>query len=331
MSTKKLTQVEVDALIRSVDTNATAAADVSSSKKIRDFEFGGDDLSLLGDYYALRVINDRFARLARAVFQPMLRFQPRITAMAPEVKTFDEYCENAPSLMSLTTSRIDELRGSKMMVIEPDFIAALTNAYYGGDLGLKHRPRNEFTATESRIVDIITKGLNENLLAAWQDLMPLTFSDEAREENLQFVSFVDGAETVIVCSFSVQLPKTNTARIDILYPLQTLKPIAAQLRSRMQTEVIDDDLTWRERLERAVLDVPLPLNVQICKPRLSLSQLIDMRKGDVYPIKLREGLTVLIKGEKMFLANIGEVAGTSAITITKKLNTESSSNRILAA
>jgi flagellar motor switch protein FliM len=320
MSSKKLTQVEVDALISSVNTNTLAAADVSASKQIRDFEFGADDLSLLGDYYALRVINDRFARLARAVFQPMLRFQPRITAMSPEVKTFDEYCENAPSLMSLTTSRIDELRGSKMMVIEPDLIAALTNAYYGGDLGLKNRPRNDFTATEDRIVDIITKGLNENLLAAWQDLMPLTFSDESREENLQFVSFVDGTETVIVCSFSIQLPKTKTARIDILYPLQTLKPIAAQLRSRMQSEVMDDDLTWRERLEIAVSEVSLILDVQVCKPRLSLSQLIDMRKGDVYPIRLREGLSVLIKDEKIFIANIGEVAGTSAITITKKIH-----------
>ena len=320
MSSKKLTQVEVDALISSVDINTPATADVSTSKKIRDFEFGADDLSLLGDYYALRVINDRFARLARAVFQPMLRFQPRITAMPPEVKTFDEYCENAPSLMSLTTSRIDELRGSKMMVIEPNFIAALTNAYYGGDLGLKSRPRNEFTATEDRIVDIITKGLNENLLTAWQDLMPLTFSDESREENLQFVSFVDGQETVIICSFSIQLPKTEPARIDILYPLQTLKPIAAQLRSRMQSEVMDDDLTWRERLEIAVSEVPLLLDVQVCKPRLSLSQLIDMRKGDVYPIRLREGLSVMIKGEKMFIANIGEVAGTSAITITKKIH-----------
>jgi flagellar motor switch protein FliM len=320
MSSKKLTQVEVDALISSVDTDAMATADVSASKLIRDFEFGADDLSLLGDYYALRVINDRFARLARAVFQPMLRFQPRITAMSPEVKTFDEYCENAPSLMSLTTSRIDELRGNKMMVIEPDFIAALTNAYYGGNLGLKHNPRNDFTATENRIVDLITEGLNEKLLASWQDLMPLTFSDETREENLQFVSFVDGAETVIVCSFSIELPKTKTARIDILYPLQTLKPIAAQLRSRMQSEVIGDDLTWRERLELAVLAVPLLLAVQVCKPRLPLSQLMDMQKGDVYPIRLREGLSVMIKDEKMFLANIGEVAGTSAITITKKIH-----------
>lgn len=322
MSSKKLSQDEVDALIRSLDNEegVISSKNIVTDKDVRDFAFGSDDLSLLGDYYALRVINERFARLARSVFQPMLRVQPRISAALPAVMTFDEYCADAPPLMSLTTSRIDELRGSKMMVIRPDFISALTNAYYGGNLGVKYQPRPDFTATETRVIEIVTDGLNQMLLSAWQDLMPLTFSDEAREENLQFASFVDGAETVIVCSFSVQLPKSEPASIDILYPLQTLKPIAAQLRSRMQSEVIDDDLTWRERLERAVMQIRLPINAQLSKPKVSLRKLLEIESGDVFPIQIREGLGILVQGQKMFNADIGTVGGISAITITRKLD-----------
>ena len=52
------------------------AADVAASSDVRAFEFGEDDLSLMGDYYALRLINERFARHARGVFLPMLRLQP---------------------------------------------------------------------------------------------------------------------------------------------------------------------------------------------------------------------------------------------------------------
>jgi flagellar motor switch protein FliM len=322
MSSKKLSQDEVDALIRSLDNEegVISSKNIVTDKDVRDFAFGSDDLSLLGDYYALRVINERFARLARSVFQPMLRVQPRISAAMPAVMTFDEYCADAPPLMSLTTSRIDELRGSKMMVIRPDFISALTNAYYGGNLGVKYQPRPDFTATETRVIEIVTDGLNQMLLSAWQDLMPLTFSDEAREENLQFASFVDGTETVIVCSFSVQLPKSEPASIDILYPLQTLKPIAAQLRSRMQSEVIDDDLTWRERLERAVMQIRLPINAQLSKPKVSLRKLLEIESGDVFPIQIREGLGILVQGQKMFNADIGTVGGISAITITRKLD-----------
>ena len=322
MSSKKLSQDEVDALIRSLDNEegVISSKNIVTDKDVREFAFGSDDLSLLGDYYALRVINERFARLARSVFQPMLRVQPRISAAMPAVMTFDEYCADAPPLMSLTTSRIDELRGSKMMVIRPDFISALTNAYYGGNLGVKHQPRPDFTATETRVIEIVTNGLNQMLLFAWQDLMPLTFSDEAREENLQFASFVDGAETVIVCNFSVQLPQSEPASIDILYPLQTLKPIAAQLRSRMQSEVIDDDMTWRERLERAVMQIRLPINAQLSKPKVSLRKLLEIESGDVFPIQIREGLGILVQGQKMFNADIGTVGGISAITITRKLD-----------
>ena len=322
MSSKKLSQDEVDALIRSLDNEegVISSKNIVTDKDVREFAFGSDDLSLLGDYYALRVINERFARLARSVFQPMLRVQPRISAAMPAVMTFDEYCADAPPLMSLTTSRIDELRGSKMMVIRPDFISALTNAYYGGNLGVKYQPRPDFTATETRVIEIVTDGLNQMLLSAWQDLMPLTFSDEAREENLQFASFVEGTETVIVCSFSVQLPKSEPASIDILYPLQTLKPIAAQLRSRMQSEVIDDDMTWRERLERAVMQIRLPINAQLSKPKVSLRKLLEIESGDVFPIQIREGLGILVQGQKMFNADIGTVGGISAITITRKLD-----------
>ena len=322
MSSKKLSQDEVDALIRSLDNEegVISSKNIVTDKDVREFAFGSDDLSLLGDYYALRVINERFARLARSVFQPMLRVQPRISAAMPAVMTFDEYCADAPPLMSLTTSRIDELRGSKMMVIRPDFISALTNAYYGGNLGVKYQPRPDFTATETRVIEIVTDGLNQMLLSAWQDLMPLTFSDDAREENLQFASFVEGTETVIVCSFSVQLPKSEPASIDILYPLQTLKPIAAQLRSRMQSEVIDDDMTWRERLERAVMQIRLPINAQLSKPKVSLRKLLEIESGDVFPIQIREGLGILVQGQKMFNADIGTVGGISAITITRKLD-----------
>ena len=48
-------------------------------------------LELLGDYYALRLINERFARLVRSIFLPMIRMQPKINPFPPEVKTYDEY------------------------------------------------------------------------------------------------------------------------------------------------------------------------------------------------------------------------------------------------
>ena len=65
----------------------------------------------------------RFARFARSVFQPMLRVTPRISSFPPEVKTFDEYSSSLDSFMSLSTYRIEELRGSVLVVFSPAFTA----------------------------------------------------------------------------------------------------------------------------------------------------------------------------------------------------------------
>ena len=257
MSSRKLTSEEVDALMEGLQaSDYEVQADVADSSDVRAFQFGQDDLSLMGDYYALRLINERFARHARAVFLPMLRLQPRISPFPPEVKTFDEYCEGIDNFMNLNISRMEELRGPMLLTLGPKFISTLTASFYGGSIYQPDQKRTEFTNTEERVIELVHEGLSECLSAAWTDLMPINLSHQGREVNPQFASFVDGSELVIICAFLIQLPNGESVNMDVVYPLQTLKPIATQLRSRMQSDT-NDDVSWRERMEHAILNIPL--------------------------------------------------------------------------
>jgi len=243
MSSRKLSSEEVDALMDGLKSSAyDVNADVSGSGDVSAFQFGQDDLSLMGDYYALRLINERFARIARGVFLPMLRVQPRISPFPPEVKTFDEYCDSIDGFMNLNISRMEELRGPMLMTMRPKFISTLTASYYGGSIFQPDQKRNEFTTTEERVIEIIHRGLSNSLAQAWSDLMPITLAQPSREVNPQFASFVDGSELVIICSFLIQLPDAEAVNLEVVYPLQTLKPIASQLRSRVQSDNGDDDV-----------------------------------------------------------------------------------------
>ncbi len=317
----KLSKTEVEALISGLDGadgEVSKAEQVAADKKIRDFTFGSDDLSLLGDYYALRVINERFARFSRTVFQPMLRLQPRVTALNPTVKTFEDYSFSSENFMSLTLARIELLRGNLMMVISPDLVSKLTNAYYGGNLGLsKNARRPEFTSTEMRMIEIITGGLIEALDIAWSELIKLEFSDITREENLQFVSFVDDTEQVICCTFEIQLPGTQPAAFDVIYPLQTLKPIAAQLRSRMQSDSVGS-LSWTERLQNAVFNVPLSCTARLTTVEKSMAQVLSYKNDDVLPITINGPLELVVENREFFEAELGDVGGTLAVSLVKQ-------------
>ena len=321
-ASKKLTSEEVDALIAGLGDDSEALDSVSSVEalEVKSFSFGSDDLSLLGDYYALRMINERFCRFARSVFLPMLRIQPRISSFPPEVKTFDEYSSDADSFMSLTTSRLEELRGSSLLVVAPNFISLLTNAYYGGTaVRPLRRVPGEFTATEQRVIEIISGGLMAAMQNAWKDLTPVSFAIQSHEENMQFASFVDNSETVIVCTFLVQLPGSEPATFDVVYPLQTLKPIASLLRSRVQSEFVSEDLSWRQKLERAILNIPLVVTAELARPKVSMKNLLNLQDGDTFPMQVNNGIKVLVEGKTLFNAELGQVGPQAALYLRDRI------------
>ena len=319
-TSRKLSSDEVSALmagLQSGDINTNSG--INTDIEVTDFTFGSDNLELLGDYYALRLINERFARLVRSIFLPMIRIQPKINPFPPEVKTYDEYSAGLNSFMSLTTSRIDELRGSMLLVLEPSFISVLTNCYYGGKLANFPSAKAEFTATEDRIIEIVSDGMRQCLQNAWKDLMPITIRHQAREVNPQFATLVESTDSVIICSFVVQLPNIDSASFDVIYPLQTLKPIASLLRSRVQSDVIDDDTSWRERLEKSVLNVPLPISAILSEPSISLSKLVKLKKGDVMNLPPIDGVDFFVDDKLLFKSEIGETNGQAAVSLKTRI------------
>lgn len=315
-TSRKLSSDEVSALMEGLQSGEiTANSGLNNDVEVSDFTFGSDNLELLGDYYALRLINERFARLVRSIFLPMIRMQPKINPFPPEVKTYDEYSAGLNSFMSLTTSRIDELRGSMLLVLEPSFISVLTNCYYGGKLANFPSTKSEFTATEDRIIEIVSDGMTQCLQNAWKDLMPITIRHQAREINPQFATLVESTDSVIICSFVVQLPNIDSASFDIIYPLQTLKPIASLLRSRVQSDVIDDDTSWKDRLENSIMNVPLSVSAILSEPSVSLSELIKFKEGDIINLPRVDGVDFFVDDKILFKAEIGETNSQVAVSL----------------
>ena len=150
--------------------------------------------------------------------------------------------------------------------------------------------------------------------------MPVTLVCQNREVNPQFASFVDSADLVIICSFVVQLPGIDAATFDIIYPLQTLKPIASLLRSRVNSDVVEDDKTWRERLQNSVLNVPLPVSAILSEPKVKVSQMVNFKKGDLLQLGPVDGVDFLVDKKLLFKAEIGESNGQAAISLKNRIS-----------
>ena len=319
---RKLSTEEVNALmegLRSGDLSTSTSIKDSSAVEYKTFHFGSDDLALLGDYYALRLINERFARTVRSIFLPLLRVQPRISSFPPEVKTFEEYSSGLDAFMSMTNNRIEELRGSMLTVLPPNFVSLCTSSRYGGKLEVSDNNRTEFTSTEDKIIEVINEGVCKVLEQCWKDLTPITIKFHSREQNPQFAAFVESSDLVIVCSFVMQLPKIDSLSFDVVYPLQTLKPVSSLLRSRVQSDVVESNMTWRDKLEKAVLEIPLKINATLSEPIVNFSKLLRLNVGNTLQIPISDKIDVYVEDIKMFNGDLGEYKGNSAINVKKRI------------
>ena len=77
------------------------------------------------------------------------------------------------------------------------------------------------------------------------------------------------------------------------------------MRSRVQSDIINDDSSWRERLEKSVLNVPLPVSAILSEPSVSLSKLVKFMDGDVMNLPPIDGVDFFVNDKLLFKAEIG--------------------------
>jgi flagellar motor switch protein FliM len=309
-----MSRIPSSVLAAPVDT----PGDLRETREVRPFALGTGDVTGLADFYGLRAIHERFGRIARQAFVPMLRFQPRITSHPPELVSFDEFRRTLGNPVALTVWQMEELRGNQLMVMPHQLVSVLTNAFYGGGPVATPATQAEFSGTEQRVIELVTDRLMQAMQVAWRDVMPVSMSLAAREESTLFATFADGDEMVVDCRFTVQLPGGESARIDVVYPMQLLRPISSLLRSRLQSDQLDEDRSWRERLEQAVMGVPLSVSVRLCQPELPLNRIVALSAGDVLPVALTGTVDVLVAGRVLFQAQPGEQGGRAAVCILRQ-------------
>ena len=85
------------------------------------------------------------------------------------------------------------------------------------------------------------------------------------------------------------------------------------------SDVINDDISWRERLEKSVLNIPLPVSAILSEPSVSLSNLVQFKEGDVMNLPPVDGVDFYINDKMLFKAEIGETNGQVAISLKNRL------------
>ena len=311
-SASALTGEEVAALIDGI-----AEHEAAGDKGPKPFTFGADASRPLAAIPALDRMNERATRRLRERIEPLSRLKPRVTAEPVTVRRFDAWKAEQPEFLSVSLYRFRPLKGGILLAIAPELVGRLVDAFYGGPGIHSERLVKEFTPTEERLLTRLSEAVTETLVELWSEVMPVKAQLASREINTGHAALVAADEPVAVTRLSVAFGSGKPCRIDILYPVAALRAIEGQLSAKVHDDTGMSGAEWRERMGEALADVRLQARSVLARPTLSVSELLQLKAGDVIPISLPALVPLLVAGRQIALGKIGEQDGRAALKIEK--------------
>lgn len=320
-SSQLLSQEEIDALVTNADADSSGFSSPGiyrTNPNAAIYDLASEDSGLVAHLGALEMISDRFSRLFRVTLAGMLQYQPKIKIVELRVESFSDYRKQLKVPISLNIIKLDGLRGNALFVIEPQIIFNSLDRFFGG--GGKSRTTvegmREFTPTESRVIQMIVQGIFSDMKKSWEPVYKLNFEHVTSEINPQFAQIVDDTDLVIVSEFTIEMANDITGSIQVVYPFGAMKPIRHLLKNQVQADYADErDRIWKHQLKDCVKDVELDLKSDLAYPRISLLDLMNLKVGDIIPIKMPDTVIVQVEGVPTYEGIYGTVNGHAAIRL----------------
>ncbi len=320
-----LSQSEVDALLSAVSDNRTDGDDFGSDESMKggvvQYDLANQDRIIRGRMPTLDIIHDRFIRLFRVTLSNSLRKMANLSVNSTGPLKFSEFMNSLPLPSCLNILRLDPLRGAAIMVIESKLLYALVDSFFGGnDVPYTKIEGKDFTPIEIKIARRVVLSAIDDYEKAWEPVYPLKVGYSRTEINPQFVAVVAPSDVVIATTFDVELEKVS-GTIKIVIPYATLEPIKSKLSVGFQSEQLEVDFIWINRIKEQIMQTTANVLVKLGEADITMRDLMDLQPGDIIQLNTDATmpLDILVEGIPKFKGIPGLLKGNRALKIVDSL------------
>ena len=321
-----LSQSEVDALLSAVSDNKVDADEGGMGGDdvggIVQYDLANQDRIIRGRLPTLDIIHDRFIRLFRVTLSNGLRKMANLSVNSTGPLKFSEFMNSLPLPSCLNILRLDPLRGAAIMVIESKLLYALVDSFFGGnDVPYTKIEGKDFTQIEIKIARKVVLSALDDLEKAWEPVYPLKIGYSRTEINPQFVAVVPPSDVVIATTFDVELEKVS-GTIKIVIPYATLEPIKSKLSVGFQSEQLEVDHIWINRIKEQIMVTTVNMLVKLGEANINVNDLINLEIGDIIQLDQDASLPldVLVEGVSKFKCIPGVLKGQRAVKVMETLS-----------
>lgn len=320
-----LSQSEVDALLSAVSDNKVdvndGLGDGDGDGGVVQYDLANQDRIIRGRLPTLDIIHDRFIRLFRVTLSNGLRKMANISINSSGPLKFSEFMNSLPLPSCLNILRLDPLRGAAIMVIESKLLYALVDSFFGGnDVPYTKIEGKDFTQIEIKIARKLVLSALDDLEKAWEPVYPLKVGYSRTEINPQFVAVVPPSDVVVATTFDVELEKVS-GTMKLVIPYATLEPIKSKLSVGFQSEQLEVDHIWINRIKEQIMMTRTNIVVKLGEANISVNDLVNLEVGDIIQLDhdASVALDLLVESVAKFKCVPGVLKGQRAIKVVESL------------
>jgi flagellar motor switch protein FliM len=314
-----LSQDEVDALLNGVTGATDEPVEVQDTSGVRPYNLATQERIVRGRMPTLEIINERFARLLRIGLFNFVRRTAEISVGPVRVVKYAEFVRNLVVPTNLNLVHFKPLRGTALMIFNPDLVYLIIDNLFGGNGQFHTRVEGrDFTQTEQRIIQRMLSVVFEDLEKAWAPVHPVKLEYVRSEMNTQFANIATPNEVVVVTTFNIELGSAG-GEFHICMPYSMIEPIRDLLCSSLQGEQMDVDKRWVKLLSKQVQLADVELIVNLGRIELTLQQVLNMQPGDVISLEIAQPLVAEVDSVPVMECKCGVFNGQYALKVERLL------------
>jgi len=310
-----LSQDEVDALLKGATGESDEVQQEEDRGGVRPYNIATQERIVRGRMPTYEIINERFARFFRIGLFNFMRRTVDIAVGPVKVIKFSEFVRNLVVPTNLNMIHMKPLRGTALMVFDPNLIFLIVDNLFGGDGRYHTRVEGrDFTQTEQRIIHRLLEVVFEDYEKSWKSVYPIKFEYIRSEMNPQFATIATPNEVVVTVTFDIDMGNQG-GEFHVCIPYSMIEPIRDTLYSALQGDHLEVDKRWIKLLSQQVQGAEVELIANLGQTKVTFEQILSMQIGDIIPLEIPKSITAHIDGVPVMDCRYGTMNGHYALRV----------------
>jgi flagellar motor switch protein FliM len=321
MSQQILSQDEVDALLQGITGESQKLdAEEEQTGGIREYNLASQERIVRGRMPTMEIINERFARNIRIGLFNFIRKTPEVSIGGIKVQKYSAFLREIVVPTNFNIVAVKPLRGSGLIVCDPNLVFAVIDALFGG-VGKFHTriEGRDFSPTEQRVIQRLVEVVIAEYRKAWQGIYPLELEYQRSEMQPQFANIATPSEIVVATSFTFEVGDSS-GMVHICIPYSTLEPIRDVLYSSVQGDGAEPDRRWVNLLKTQIQAAEVELVAELAHAPATVEQLLALKPGDFIELDLEPVIEAKVDGVPVLECHYGTSNGRYALKVDRLIS-----------